>query len=219
MLRWSDAYRGLGVKAGDTVVTMLPNSFEAYFAWLGLAWLRAIEVPINNMHRGQMLEYLLCDSDAAIGVVSERFLDRVAACAPRCRVASHHRGPRPATAPETFPELPVRAIDGATFFERATPGEEPGPERWDVSAMIYTSGTTGPSKGVLVPWAQLFELVNFLPPDFLRTRTRLVHHVPGISPVRQGNAVRVGATSTVDSSYVRLSAPATSSTTSSPTTA
>ncbi len=29
------------------------------------------------------------------------------------------------------------------------------PARHDVSCVIYTSGTTGPSKGVLVPWAQL----------------------------------------------------------------
>jgi crotonobetaine/carnitine-CoA ligase len=30
--------------------------------------------------------------------------------------------------------------------------------------MIYTSGTTGPSKGVLVPWAELFEFVR-VPPE------------------------------------------------------
>ena len=32
--------------------------------------------------------------------------------------------------------------------------------------MIYTSGTTGPSKGVLVPWAELWQFVN-LPPEGL----------------------------------------------------
>ena len=35
-----------------------------------------------------------------------------------------------------------------------------GPEAHDVAAIIYTSGTTGPSKGVLVPWAELYWFAN-----------------------------------------------------------
>jgi crotonobetaine/carnitine-CoA ligase len=45
--------------------------------------------------------------------------------------------------------------------------DEPGPDYFDLCSMIYTSGTTGPSKGVLVPWALLFEFVRIQPPDFL----------------------------------------------------
>ena len=59
---WAGALRRLGVGAGRPVVTMLPNSFEAYYAWLGAAWLGAIEVPANNMYRGDMLRHLLEDS-------------------------------------------------------------------------------------------------------------------------------------------------------------
>ena len=185
MLRWSDAYRGLGVAAGDTVVTMFPNSFDAYFAWLGLAWLRAIEVPLNNMYRGQMLEYLLSNSDAGIAVISERFIDRVAACAPD--IAGLHTIVVPdLSESQILSALPVQVIDGPTFFERATPGAEAGPEVWDIAAMIYTSGTTGPSKGVLVPWAQLFELVNFLPEDFLEPNRGLYTTYPAFHLAGKG---------------------------------
>ena len=78
---WSDAYRRLGIEAGDTVVTMLPNSFVAYEAWLGAAWLGAIEVPCNNGYLGDMLRHVLNDSLARVLVVSSRFVERVAGIA------------------------------------------------------------------------------------------------------------------------------------------
>src|SRR5687767_12518760 len=78
---WSDALRRVGVAAGDTVATMLPNSFVAYEAWLGAAWLGAIEVPINNAYLGDMLRHLLEDSQAQVLVISQRFIDRLAAVA------------------------------------------------------------------------------------------------------------------------------------------
>src|ERR1041385_5674912 len=59
---WADVERRLGVAPGDTVVTMLPNSFVAYEVWLGTAWLGAIEVPANNGYLGDMLRHLLNDS-------------------------------------------------------------------------------------------------------------------------------------------------------------
>ena len=45
---WADALRRIGVAPGHTVATMLPNSFVAYEAWLGAAWLGSVEVPIVN---------------------------------------------------------------------------------------------------------------------------------------------------------------------------
>src|SRR5262245_45989393 len=62
--RWAAALRRVGIEAGENVVTMVPNSFESYFVWLGVAWLRAIEVPTNNMYLGEMLEYLISNSNA-----------------------------------------------------------------------------------------------------------------------------------------------------------
>jgi crotonobetaine/carnitine-CoA ligase len=147
--RWADAFRGLGVEAGDTVLTMLPNSFEAYFAWLGLGWLRAIEVPVNTMYRGQMLQYIVENTEAATALVAERFVDRLSDAA---------------TAAGTLKNV---VVPDDAFFRQAATGDDTGPDAWDVAAMLYTSGTTGPSKGVLVPWAEVAELVDFLPDDFL----------------------------------------------------
>lgn len=161
---WADAYRRIGVGPGDPVLTMLPNSFESFFAWLGVAWLRAIEVPTNNMYRGDMLRYLVDNSNPRVVVIASRYLDRLA------EVAADLTNVEAVVVPDVdtldgLPELPLRVLPGSEFFDGATPAEDlEGPDHHDISALIYTSGTTGPSKGVLVPWAELFEFVR-LPPD------------------------------------------------------
>ena len=68
--RWAGALRNVGVRAGENVVTMVPNSFESYLVWLGVAWLRAVEVPTNNMYLGEMLRYLITNSGARHAVIS-----------------------------------------------------------------------------------------------------------------------------------------------------
>jgi crotonobetaine/carnitine-CoA ligase len=162
--QWAAAYRRLGLEPGETVVTMLPNSFDAYFAWLGAAAMRAVEVPINNMHRGQMLEYVLADSGARVAVISERFVDRLAGIA--IGQLDTVVVPDAAAVPEPTAAA-VSVVGPADFFAPPPADDLPAIERWDVAAMIYTSGTTGPSKGVLVPWGQMLEMVRFLPEDMV----------------------------------------------------
>jgi crotonobetaine/carnitine-CoA ligase len=160
---WSDAFRRLGVAPGDTVVTMLPNSFVAYEAWLGAAWLGAIEVPANNGYLGDTLRHLVNDSQAAVLVIAKRFVDRLAG------VAADLPHLRTVVVPDAepgddLPDLPFEVVDGPRFFQGATPADDlPGPLHHDIAALIYTSGTTGPSKGVLVPWAELNEFARMPP--------------------------------------------------------
>src|SRR5438046_2158165 len=75
-LPWGAGIRAQGVQPGETVVTMLPNSFAAYLAWLGASWIGAIEVPANNMYRGETLSYLVGNSQARVLVIAQRFVDR-----------------------------------------------------------------------------------------------------------------------------------------------
>jgi carnitine-CoA ligase len=164
-MRWAGALRSLGVRAGDTVATMLPNRLECFTVWIGVAWLRAIEVPANFMYKGHTLQYLLDQSDAEVIVISERYVDRLGPVArelPKLRtvVVPDATGP--------LPELPFDVVDGAALLSTAEPPTdvEP-PHAWDIAAMIYTSGTTGPAKGVLVPWGELAQATPFTPDDFL----------------------------------------------------
>lgn len=164
--RWADAYRRVGVSQGDTVVTMFPNSFDAYHAWLGVAWLRAIEVPTNNMYMADMLEYLITNSQAEVIAISKRFVERLVPIADR--LSRVRTVVVPDATRDEIPVLPFAVVDGDGFFGDAVPAEDLEPiEPWDISAMVYTSGTTGPSKGVLVPWAELHEFVGLMPEDTL----------------------------------------------------
>ncbi len=163
--RWAAAYRRIGLGEGDTIVTMLPNSLEAYYAWLGAAWLKAIEVPANNMYRGNMLQYLIENSEAQTVLLAERFVDRLA------EVAGDLTRLKKVIVPDAsgdLPELPFEVIRGEEFLAAVEPARDlVGPEYHDLMAIIYTSGTTGPSKGVMVPWAELYYFANSLPEDML----------------------------------------------------
>jgi crotonobetaine/carnitine-CoA ligase len=170
-LRWAAAYRALGVEPGQRVVTMVPNSFEAYYAWLGAAWLGAIEVPANFMYRGFMLQYVLNNAEAELLVIAERFLDRLEPVArelPNLKTVVV----LDAASANGLPDLPFRVVTGPEFLTDVKPADDlVGPEYYDITAMIYTSGTTGPSKGVLVPWASLHEFVRMVPSDILAEGT------------------------------------------------
>ena len=186
-LRWAAAYRRVGVAAGDRVVTMLPSSVPASSAWLGLAWLRAIEVPCNNAYRGRMLGYLIANAEADTIVIADRYLDRIPEVADdlaRVRtivvVGTDHDDV----------DVPCRLLHLDEFLDGVTPASDlPGPEPSDICAMLYTSGTTGNSKGVLMPWAQLYsQAIGFLPlEDFDEDDSWYMpypmNHVGGKTPV------------------------------------
>jgi crotonobetaine/carnitine-CoA ligase len=155
-LQWAGAYRRLGVGEGDTVLTMLPNCIEAFGTWLGAAWLRAIEVPMNTMFRGHMFRYVVNDSRASVVVIAARYLDQLREVAADLE---HVRTLVVLETDERPDDLPFEVLlrpevlDGAP----ATRDELGDPAHHDIACMIYTSGTTGPSKGVLMPWRELYE--------------------------------------------------------------
>lgn len=152
-LRWADAYRRLGIASGDRVAVMLPTSIDAVSAWLGLAWLRAWEVPVNTAYVGRMLHYLLEHSQSKVLVTAAAYLERLGCVAGELTnlqtvvVCDRH---------DVRIDLPFRVVGRHEFLADAAPATDlAGPGPADIATVMYTSGTTGPSKGVLVPWAQL----------------------------------------------------------------
>ena len=152
VLTWADAYRRLGVGPGDRVAVMLPTGIDAVSAWLGLAWLRALEVPVNTAYVGRMLRYLLEHSGSKLLVTTAAYLDRLDDVA-----AELTRLTTVVVADEDEPSgPPFRVVGRREFLAGASPAEGlEGPAPADIATVMYTSGTTGPSKGVLMPWAQL----------------------------------------------------------------
>ena len=162
-LRWAGALRGIGVAPERTVATMLPISPASVTTWLGISWLRAWEAALNTDYRGAMLTHALVSSGAETLIIDERFLDRLR------EIATDLPGLRRVIVTGTgeVPELPfgsdVEVLTDTALLSRSVAVEElEGPEPWDISTIVFTSGTTGPSKGVMMPWAQL--LANFQNP-------------------------------------------------------
>ncbi len=163
-LAWAGGYRGLGVGPGSHVVTMLPTSMESYSAWLGLSWVGAVEVPINTAYKGRMLRYAIEQSRADALVISRQYADRLAEVA-----EDLERWPLVVVPDaEDVSDLPFEAVPGPEFLAApAWEDDRHGPAAHDVGCIIFTSGTTGPSKGVLVPWGQMYYGVLGPPEDAL----------------------------------------------------
>lgn len=152
-LIWADAYRRLGTVPGDRVAVMLPTGIDAVSAWLGLSWLCAWEVPVNTAYVGRMLHYLLEHSRSKMLVTARAYVERLSDVAAEL---THLKAVVVADEGEVRGNLPFRMIGRSEFLTGATPATDlDGPGPADIATVMYTSGTTGPSKGVLVPWAQL----------------------------------------------------------------
>ncbi len=149
-LRWATALGRTGIGTGTHVATLLPNSSLAHRTMLGLAWLGAVEVPLNAAYAGRMLHYALDWSDATAVVVARELLDRVE------DVAGDLPGLRTVIVADDLPGDAPPAVGLA------------GPDPWDTACLLFTSGTTGPSKAVVSPWgAAVYQMWSWVPPDTL----------------------------------------------------
>lgn len=152
---WADGLDRHGVQPGDRVVVMLPPSLEAVAIWLGISWLRAVEVPLHTAYRAKMLDYTVNHVSPRVLVVHESLVERFVEVSDGLAddvtvlVLTDGDGDGlPAGADARFLPADRVVTRGATrTFE--------GPDVHDLACILYTSGTTGPSKGVMMPWAQL----------------------------------------------------------------
>jgi carnitine-CoA ligase len=154
-LRWSAAFAAAGISAGDHVATMLPNEFAAHRTLLGLAWLCAVEVPLNGALTGRLLRYSLDLAKVAVIVVAPEYRDAVTAVADQL----------PSLRQVIVLDDDGRAALLAGIGAPTTPPE--GPEYRDIHSLMFTSGTTGPSKAVVTPWAVMYQFWSWVPDDTL----------------------------------------------------
>jgi crotonobetaine/carnitine-CoA ligase len=171
--RWAAAFLRAGVVAGDTVVTMVPNGVEALALWTGLAWMRAVEVPVNNELRGGVLGHVLRTSSASTIVVAPELVDALATADDHQPLRVVVASDDPADVCAAAERLPAGRTRGLVSRAEALADVEPesslAPPAWhDTACVLFTSGTTGRSKGVVIPWGNLHASANgSLPVDDL----------------------------------------------------
>lgn len=151
------ALAALGVKAGDTVLSMLDNNIDAVTCWLAANKLRAVCVPINTALRGEFLRHQIGDAGAGVVIVEKSYAPRIAAVAdglPELRMLLHRGALADAIdiAQHVAPLDDHRGSDVTPFADKPDPA--------DLAMLIYTSGTTGPSKGCMIPYNYMCNLAR-----------------------------------------------------------
>lgn len=153
--RLAHGFAAAGVGHGDRVMILLPNCAEYVLTWFALAKLGALEVPVNSHYRGQFLEHVANTCQARLVVTDAEFLDRFAES--ETRLPHLERIYLRSSAGAAKPEL--KRLQLHDFGELVSGNDrDPGVEvaAADPVAILFTSGTTGPSKGVLMPHAQMY---------------------------------------------------------------
>lgn len=137
-------FAGLGIGRGDHVAVMLDNRREFMAAWLALAVMGAVEVPVNQQSVGPRLVHLLNHSDSKALVVQREYLPQVEAVADELTALR--------TIVVVDGEGPVAGFDTVPWGSLDTGVElPPAPVRFsDPVALMYTSGSTGPAKGAVL---------------------------------------------------------------------
>ena len=149
--RIANSLIGLGVRKGDKVCLMMKNSLDFIESWFALAKIGAIMVPMNPTLRGNLLQYIMTNSDATIAFVDNDLLDRVQFIEDQIknigRIVTVKENPQHR---EKFAFKSIRVID----FEDLMKGSISPPPNTitprDTMSILYTSGTTGPSKGAMI---------------------------------------------------------------------
>lgn len=168
----------LGVRPGTAVCLMLHNSPEFVLTSLAIAWLGAVEVPINTAYRAELLRYQIDDAQAGTIVIHADLLPRLEAV----------RDGVPGLRDVVVVGDPAVGTPGHVAFAQLAAQDEQAPRAprgaSDESAIMYTSGTTGRSKGVVVTHghANSFALdwidaVGFGRDDVLFTPLPLFHSI------------------------------------------
>ena len=147
-----------GVRKGDVVSLLLPNSVEYVIAYFACWHLGALAGPINSLLKAQEIAYVISNSEAKLLLVNTEFLPAV----------------------ETN-DISIIPFDNVEQFA-GQPVDETQISTDDEAIIIYTSGTTGKPKGCLLTHGnvianarQISSWLHFTESDRLLTMMPLFH--------------------------------------------
>lgn len=141
----------LGVRPGDRVTTLLPNSVDSVVVLCAAALAGAIHVPLNNAYMGTLLQHALNVSEPRVMFVDVSLSDRVdneVTLPEGCRVIWRKGFPDANTPDLAQLSKPGTIPDGPASLHQSDWSE--------ICTLLFTSGTTGASKAVAIPWLHLY---------------------------------------------------------------
>ena len=161
--RWSSALLSLGVKQGDRVAYIAPNTHAMLESFYAIPQIGAICVPINYRLTPNDFVYLINHSGARVVCVHSDYLDDVDS------VRSELSGVAAFVALE---EAREGWLDYETLLRDAAPNFPPADvNESDLISINYTSGTTSRPKGVMITHRNAY----------LNVVGTLIHHPMSVS--------------------------------------
>jgi len=163
--RFASSIRRMGIRKGDRVVLLLPNSPQFIVAYYGLLKAGVAIVPLNPLSAERELEFYLTDSEAEVAVTIPLFLNKVESLRGKTplkhivysRLADFL--PFPLSLVQGFREQRlVRGVRGAALVDfkellkqELRPNWSPEPvQPEEMAVLIYSGGTTGIAKGIML---------------------------------------------------------------------
>ena len=149
-----------GIRKGDVVSLLLPNSADYIIAYFACWQLGALAGPVNGHLKSQEIEYVVSNSESKLMLVSSEFVAKVEQI-----------------------EMPRVVFDDEREASHGFDGQSTDQlTRDDEAIIIYTSGTTGKPKGCLLTHGnvianarQISQWLGFTEKDRLLTIMPLFH--------------------------------------------
>jgi fatty-acyl-CoA synthase len=151
--RLANGLASLGVRKGDRVALLSPNSHRFLELFFAAHKLGAPLVPINYRLIADDFEYIVNHTESSVFMVDTELVDTVEGLRPRLSTIKH------------YVEMPFgtpRALNGWTAYEDVLAGAsvaeppDPGLGENDIATINYTSGTTARPKGVMCTHRNLY---------------------------------------------------------------
>jgi len=202
--RFANSFLDLGIAKGDKVCLMLPNCSEFIYCWFGLSKVGAVYVPLNIYYKGDILQYVINQSDAKMLIVDSQLLDRVKFVENDLKnvnkviVYTGKEGGEPSAVKTKFDQTHLENL-----FNGSPAKLDVDVQYSDLLAISFTSGTTGPSKGVMAPHAYVITFAldwikanKYTSEDILYTPLPLFHAIAtwlGVLPTLiAGTTIAIG---------------------------
>ena len=143
----SDSLYKAGIKEGDHVAVMLPNTHNMLECFYGICQLGAVMVPLNYRLAADDLEYIINHSDAKMLIVDEEFT------APIVEIQENLSFDQFIIVSVEGQKTSLEGVDYEDFLQRASENTSPPEIEIDENQLLtlnYTSGTTSKPKGVML---------------------------------------------------------------------
>jgi len=145
--RWSSALQGLGVRPGDRVATIAPNTHAQLEAFYAVPQIGAVLVPINYRLTPEDFVYIVNHSGATVVCAAAEYLAAVDSVRDRMPEVKHFVAFEGAASEDQV----AGWIDYEAAIAAASPDfVRPGIGERDLLTINYTSGTTARPKGVMI---------------------------------------------------------------------